>query len=286
MRGLHLLVVSFAIACGARALEPEIDDASESETTGPGEATSTTVDVSITDATATGDTATTSADGSTTFDDTGWPDCPGQPESPASIRLVRDGFPQDWPLDITWTCTVTTFEEIVTLDTPFTGVSFGLACPENTEPTPLHVELQAAPALSLPLAEGDEVTLRYVFEGPFWVNTYLRVDRPDVGHVFTLVEGDSMLPPPKFAFAWPFEVTVLADVCPVHEVSCGTAERLGLEVRLDDGTSRRVVDSTYGIFDDPERTQIWVAEATRMHDVQCTDLPREWFRVLLVNTGS
>jgi hypothetical protein len=242
-----------------------------SEGTDTGDATSESTD----DATDATDESTDDATDTDTTD-TGDEVCQPGPESPAHFSYVLDIPGVDaWDADITWSCTLLSHD---TVD----GLTLALDCPDANGP--VSIEVFADPMLNPPLMDGSAITLRYVSEGPWWFNSYLRIDMDGFGHLFTLIDGDSLQPPEPYVFELPFPITTVSGLCDPMPDGCGDRERLGLSFSLG-GEDIVMFDLYYAIVGGDPGTDIWIDEAYHLHDVQCTDTPDEWFRVLIANTG-
>lgn len=228
---------------------------------------------SSTDSGDTTDSSTDSTDTETT--DTGNEQCPPGPESPAtfSYQLEIPGT-DSWDADITWTCSLLDFD---TLD----GLTLSLDCPEAVGPVTIAV--LADPQLNPPLLAGALISLRYVSEGPWWFNSYLRLDM-NGGHLFTIIDGDSLVPEEPYVFELPFPISTVSGICEPTPDGCGDRERLGLAFELA-GEAIVMFDPEYAIVGGDPGTDVWVAEAGHLHDILCSDTPDEWFRVLIANTG-
>jgi hypothetical protein len=126
--------------------------------------------------------------------------------------------------------------------------------------------------------------LRYVSEGPWWFNTYLRLDLQGFGHLLTIVDGDALLPPDPYVFELPFPISTVAGLCTPLPDGCGDLERLALDFTLN-AEAAHMFESEYAIVGGDPGTEVWVAAAGHLHDIRCTDTPDEWFRVMIANTG-
>ena len=189
--------------------------------------------------------------------------------------LSIDGGGEGWEQDIDWTCTVS---EVDTSE----GLYAVLDCVDSVDP--VVIDIAATPLFLPPVAVDDVIQLRYVYEGPWWFNVYLRLDLDGHGHLLTLIDGDSLLPPEPFDFSLPIPITTASGLCSPAADGCGDAERLALDLDLG-GELARVFDQNYAIVGGDPGTEVWVAKAEHLHDIQCTDTPDEWFRLLIADTG-
>jgi hypothetical protein len=208
-------------------------------------------------------------------DGDGEPNCPpGDPDvyfSYAPFEFGDDGS----DIDLDWTCTAT--EVDVT-----NGLSLLLDCPDAA--MPITIDISATPSFLPPVFPGDTIHVRYVFEGPWWFNIYLRIDVDGFGHLLTMIDADSLLPPDNYAFEMPFPIQPVSGVCPPTPDVCGNLERLALAFEVN-GEAVEMLDSSYAIVGGDPGTEVWVANAGHLHDINCTDTPYEWYRVLITNTG-
>jgi hypothetical protein len=209
-------------------------------------------------------------------DGDGDPTCPpGDPDVYFSYEPFEFGVgPHD--IDLDWTCTAT---EVDVTD----GLSLLLDCPDAT--IPIKIDISATPSFLPPVFVGDTIHVRYIYEGPWWFNIYLRIDVDGYGHLLTMIDGDSLLPPPEYVFELPFPIQAVSDLCTPMPDVCGDVERLALAFTLN-GEAIEMLDSNYEIVGGVPGTDVWVAAAGRLHNINCTDTPSEWFRVLIANTGS
>jgi len=223
-----------------------------------------------------GDPATGDGDGDPGTGD-GDGDDPGDcVEADPSVALgyTLDGL-DGAPLDLSWTCTTTA---VSTLD----GLELGLDCPDAEGPITLDLSLD--PGLTIGLEPGEMVELRYVYDGPWWLNLYLRLDDAGGGHLLTLIDGDSLTPPGPASFELPVPITAQPGLCAPVLDFCGDHERYALRFELDGETSE-VFDGHHVILGPPPGLDVWVDRAGRLHDISCTDTPDEWYRLLIVSAG-
>jgi hypothetical protein len=208
-------------------------------------------------------------------DGDGDPNCPpGDPDGYFSYEPFEfGGDPRN--VDLDWTCTAT---EVDVSD----GLYLLLDCPDAT--MPITIDISATPSFLPPVFPDDTVHVRYVYEGPWWFNIYLRIDVEGYGHLLTMIDGDSLLPPDNYAFELPFPIQPVSGLCAPRPDSCGDLERLALAFEVD-GESVEMLDSNYAIVGGDPGTDVWVAHAGHLHDIVCTDTPDEWYRVLIANTG-
>ena len=267
-----ILIVDDVIDTGADST----DEADVGEDIGTGETgTSTGTDTGTTDA----DTGTTDADTGTTDTSTGTTGgdmCLAKGD--ASFSYQYDFGPVDeWDTNLQVDCTV----DSVGIGDDGT-VILALACADL--PQPVSISVKSNPAIALPLAGGELVTVHYVSEGPWWFNSYLRLDVEGLGHMLTIIDGDSLMPPENYGFALPVDITVKYELCAWFDGGCGQVERLGLGtvINSEDAT---VLDGDYAIVGGDPGTEFWVQSAEHLHEIQCTDTPDEWFKVMIANTG-
>jgi hypothetical protein len=149
---------------------------------------------------------------------------------------------------------------------------------------PITIDISATPTFVPPVAIDDIVHVRYVYEGPWWFNVYLRLDVEGHGHLLTLIDGDSLLPPDNFAFEPPFAMQSVAGLCTPTPDGCGDSERLAVAFAVG-GQPIELLDGTYAVVGGVPGTEVWVSTAEHLHDITCTDTPDEWFRVLIVDSG-
>ncbi len=261
------LICLLTSACQIRIVDDGDDDVGESGDTSDDATESSDDSTDATDETETSETDT----------DTSGDQCPPPPESPATFEYEIDlGDDLDpFNTDIDWTCTVTQ-----------AGVGEGLDvtldCPEALGA--VHVSVVADPSFLPPIDTGATVQLSYVSEGPWWYNVRLRLDLEGFGHLLTLIDGDSIEAPEPFTFELPYPVEVVTGLCETSPGGCGDVERLGLRFTINSETSD-LYDPYYAILGGDPGTEVWVAQATRLYDVQCTDTPDDWYRVLIADTG-
>ena len=214
-----------------------------------------------------GDPATGDGDGDE-------PACPSR-DRELGVDYVLGGF-DDSPLDVTWSCVTTS---VSTND----GLHISLDCPDA--PLPITIDIAAEPAISTELGLGDQLELRYVYDGPWWFNLYLRLDRMGgTGHVLTLVDGDALTPPAPVEFDLPLPITPRADLCARTSEFCGERERYGLEVEVDEAL-HTVLDGHHATLGPPPGIDVWVSEAGELHEISCTDTPTHWYEILIVSPG-
>jgi hypothetical protein len=255
-----LAVSSGCVVISDDVAEDEVGDGDGDMTTGDGD----------------GDPTTGDGDGDPTTGDGDGDGCP--PRDPAvsfSYEPFDFGVGDPWQVDLDWTCTVTSADVS-------DGLRLVLDCPEATDT--VVIDVSATPSFSPPVFGGETVQVRYIYEGPWWFNVYLRVDMDGYGHVLTLIDGDSLLPPDNHPFEPPFAITVASGSCTPAPDGCGDLERLALDFEIN-GDPGHVFDGRHAIVGGDPGTDIWVARAGHLHDIQCTDTPSEWFRVLIANTG-
>jgi hypothetical protein len=209
-------------------------------------------------------------------DGDGDPDCPpGDPDVYFSYEPFEFGI-DPWDIDLDWTCTVTEADL-------GEGLRLLLDCPEAA--MPITIDISATPSFLPPVIPGDTIHVRYVYEGPWWFNIYLRLDVDGQGHLLTMIDGDSLLPPDNFAFEPPFPIEAVSGLCTPAPDVCGNAERLALAFTVN-GEAVEMLDSSYAIVGGVPGTEVWVATAERLHDINCTDTPDEWYRVLIASAPS
>jgi hypothetical protein len=215
-------------------------------------------------------------DGDPTGDGDGDETCdPPDPSVSFSYEPFDFGQIDPWDSNLDWTCTVTTAD---TRD----GLYLELDCPDS--PDPVIIDISASPSFLPPVFGGETMQVRYIFEGPWWFNIYLRLDMDGYGHLLTLIDGDSLLPPENYPFELPFEITPAYGLCTPISDGCGDLERLALDFELN-GEAAHMFDGSYAIVGGDPGTDVWVVEAGHLHDIQCTDTPDEWYRVLIADTG-
>jgi hypothetical protein len=208
-------------------------------------------------------------------DGDGDPNCPpGDPNVDFSYEPLDFGLGFS-DVDLDWTCTAT---EVDVTD----GLYLLLDCPDAAMPIP--IDISATPSFLAPVFVGDTVHVRYVLEGPWWFNIYLRLDVDGHGHLLTMIDGDGLLPPDNYMFEPPFAIQSVSGLCSPMPDGCGDLERLALAFEVN-GEAVEMLDSNYGIVGGDPGTEVWVATARHLHDIDCTDTPDEWFRVLITNTG-
>ena len=183
---------------------------------------------------------------------------------------------EPWSADLDWACTVTAVDASA-------GLNLELDCPEAAQ-SPIVIDIQSSPAIVTPLVGGEAVSLRFVSEGPFWFNEYLRLDLDGWGHLLTMTNGDGLTPPEPYVFELPVAVEPVYDVCPRQEDFCGQLERLHLRFDLG-GDAYDVLDGHHAVLGPPPGVDVWVGEAGHLYEIDCTDTPNEWFRVLIVSGG-
>jgi hypothetical protein len=208
-------------------------------------------------------------------DGDGDPSCPpGDPDVYFSYEPFEFGV-DPWDIDLDWTCTTTAVDVS-------DGLLLLLDCPDAT--MPITIDISATPSFLPPVVVGDTIHVRYVYEGPWWFNVYLRLELDGHGHLLTLIDADSLLPPDSFAFELPFPIESVSGLCDPTPDGCGDLERLALAFEVN-GEAVEMLDSSYAIVGGDPGTEVWVATAEHLHDITCTDTPDEWFRVLIANTG-
>ncbi|HLT35314.1 MAG TPA: hypothetical protein VK034_03490, partial [Enhygromyxa sp.] len=228
-----------------------------------------------------GDPTTGDGDGDgdgdpTTGDGDGDDDCePADHEVYFSYEPFDFGLIDRWNVDLDWTCTVISANND-------DGLQVELDCPDADDP--VVIDIDASPSFSAPVLVGDTMQVRYIYEGPWWFNIYLRLDIESYGHVLTLIDGDSLLPPDNHPFEPPFDMTAVSGLCTPASDGCGDLERLALDFEIN-GEAAHMFDGSHAIVGGDPGTDVWVATAEHLHDIQCTDTPTEWFRVLIANTG-
>jgi hypothetical protein len=208
-------------------------------------------------------------------DGDGDPSCPpGDPNVYFSHEPFEFGVGPD-AVDIDWTCTAT---DVDVSD----GLDLLLDCPDAA--MPITIDISATPSFLPPVFPGDTIHVRYAYEGPWWFNIYLRIDVDGYGHLLTLIDGDSLVPPDNYAFELPFPIQPVSGLCPPMPDVCGDLERLALGFQVN-GEAVEMLDSNYAIVGGDPGTDVWVEAAGHLHDINCTDTPDEWYRVLIANTG-
>ncbi len=271
MRAFWIIPLVPLLACTGGPGDDEVGETANSADSSDSSETANSTDSTTTDSTTTDSTTTDSTDSTTGADS-----CPPLPESPADFAYTIEIPGADpWDTDITWSCTVI---DSNTLD----GFAVTLDCPEAMEP--VVVSVLADPLLSPPVMNGAAMTLRYVSEGPWWFNSYLRLDLDGFGHLLTLIDGDALQPPDPFVFELPVPISTVSGLCDPVPDGCGERERLGLAFTVN-GEDVVMFDPNFATVGGIPGTDVWVAAAGHLHDVLCTDTPDEWFRVLIANTG-
>jgi hypothetical protein len=203
------------------------------------------------------------------------PDCPpADPDVYFSYEPFDFGV-DPWDVDIDWTCTVTQSDSSE-------GLYVVLDCPDAD--IPIAIDVSATPSFHAPVYVDDVVQVRYVYEGPFWFNVYLRLDIVDYGHLLTLIDGDSLLPPDNYEFEPMLDMESISGLCTPEPDFCGDAERLAVGFTVF-GEILEMPDRSYGTVDViAPAPHIWVSSAVHLHDITCTDTPDEWFRVLIASS--
>jgi len=169
--------------------------------------------------------------------------------------------------------------EVLTADVA-DGLALSLNCEGAT--APVTISVTASPTFTAPVEVGDLVSIHYVFDGPWWFNSHLRLDVQGQGHLLTIIDGDALNPPEQYGFAPPLELSRVYDQCSWEDGFCGQVERLSLAVG---GGDEAVFDGNFEVVGDDPGTALWVDTAELLHEVDCTDTPDEWFRLLIVNSG-
>ncbi|NJK31385.1 MAG: hypothetical protein HC927_02615 [Deltaproteobacteria bacterium] len=245
----------------------------ESDTAEIGTEESSTAETTDTDTT---DTDTTDTDTDTTdTTDTG-DECPPEADPPASfIYSVEIGDIEPMDTEIDWTCTIL---EVA----PGEKLDVVLDCPEAADPVEILVD--ANPPFLPPVDPGQTMQLYYLSEGPWWFNRTMRLDVEGHGHLLTVIDGDSLLPPEEYDFEPPLELASKSGGCSPTPAGCGLQERLAVEF-TSGGETVELFERDYEIaFGDPG-TELWVFQAFHLSEIQCTDVPDERFLVLIANTG-
>jgi hypothetical protein len=228
-----------------------------------------------------GDPTTGDGDGDpTTGDGDGDGDCQAADPSVAFSYASFDfGQGDPWSTDIDWACTASVADTT-------NGLYLELACPDAPAeaPDPIIIDINATPTFLPPLTGGETVQVRYISEGPWWFNVHLRLDVEGYGHLLTLIDGDSLVPPDPYVWDPPFALTPVYDLCTPFADGCGDLERLALDMEVN-GEPNRVWDSSHAIVGGDPGTDVWVVDAGLLHEIQCSDTPDEWYRVLIADTG-
>lgn len=180
-----------------------------------------------------------------------------------------------WDADVDWTCTV---DQVDTSD----GLDLSLDCPMAMQA--IEIDLRSSPAFVAPLVGGETIQLRFVSEGPFWFNEYLRLDVEGHGHLLTIINGDGLLPPETYDFEHAHEIKPVYEACAREMDFCGELERLPLSFEIS-GEAHEVLDGHHDLIGPSLSTQVWAVEAGHLHEIECTDTPDEWFRVLIVDAS-
>jgi hypothetical protein len=137
----------------------------------------------------------------------------------------------------------------------------------------------------LPLAVDDAVRLYVLQDGPWWINHYFRLERSENDPLLIGVDGDSIADEIDGQALMPFPFEVVSGLCPSVQSDCGIQQRLALDVTVN-AEQARLHDHAYSIVGGDPGVEIWVQEATRFDEVQCTDTPTDWYRLLVAYTGN
>jgi hypothetical protein len=214
-------------------------------------------------------------------DGDGDPNCPaGDPGVDFSYEsLPSDDTPWWGDENIDWTCTAT---EVDVSD----GLYLVADCPDAA--MPIMIDITATPSLLLPMLPGDTIHVRYLIEGgPWFFNRYLRIDVDGHGHLLTMIEGDSLLPPVNYSFETPFPIQLVSGLCALTSDGCGDLERQALAFEVND-EAVEMLDGSHGIIGGVPGIEVWVADAWQRSDFMCSadNFRLESYRVLIANTGS
>lgn len=207
----------------------------------------------------------------------GDPSCPpGDPTVDFSYGPFE--FPNESPMDPT-----TTFDETCTVASVNLGgaLDLQLDCPDS--PDPIAIRLNATPSLTFaPVLIGDALRVRYLFDAPFWINEYLRIDRVDADgerHLLTMVASETLqLDDPVYDL--PLALQSASIPCEQVFDNCLHIERLALGFQVD-GQPNELLDGSHALLDG--ETEIWIAAAVDYENSECTDSPEAWFEVLITN---
>jgi hypothetical protein len=177
-------------------------------------------------------------------------------------------------------CTVRTIDES-------DGLVLTLEClKENQQPhlpAPV-IDLSTLPVLSLPIAVDDPVSFYASIDGPCWVDKYFRLDDENGDPLLIGIEA-SVIPDEVAGHELlPFPVEIASEVCTPEQASCGLQQRLALDLTID-GEQTRMFDHSHAILGADSDVEVWLNEATRYDELDCTDTPTDWFQFLVAYTG-
>jgi hypothetical protein len=170
-------------------------------------------------------------------------------------------------VEIDWACTVT---EANYLD----GLYLLLDCPDAD--LPIEIDINATPNLSSTVVAGDTIRMYYAFDDPFWTNRHLRLDVEGYGHLLTLIDSETLS-----ALELPFPIQPTYGLCTPTLTDCAKFERATMVFGgAADGIE--MLDSNHMSTNGDPGIQIWIDTAGRYVDIECTDSPGTWYRILII----
>jgi hypothetical protein len=213
-----------------------------------------------------GDTGDGDGDGDT-GDGDGDANCaPGNPGVYVGYEDIDVGF-YEINIELDWTCTV--------IDVDFTeGLYLLLDCPDAD--IPIEIDISATPNLAASVAAGDSIRMYYDFHDPFWTNRHLRLDVEGYGHLLTLIDSEGLS-----GLELPFSIQPTYGLCTATPTDCAKFERATM---VFGGAAEGVemLDGNYAATNGDPGIQIWVDTAGRYVDIDCTDSPGTWYRILII----
>jgi hypothetical protein len=149
------------------------------------------------------------------------------------------------------------------------------------------LSIHASEEYALMLWEGEEVELSYMSESPWWVNRWFQLTGSG-SFILAGIDADRLYPPsydPHLMYA-PLTLGTAGSDCPPQTESCYTGTRIGVHAVHWEGVETTVLGGTRGsiIIGDEVASSIYtllVQTAVSREDFQCTDIPSEWYTLLI-----
>lgn len=176
-------------------------------------------------------------------------------------------------VDVELSCTVTT------VDQGMQRLVFD--CPDAIDPVPvaLEIDFDLQPAPSFPLSVGQALSVRVVVDTPWWSEVRVRIDDAQGQWLLGISDGSGTMISPEF---FPFAIEAQPTTCPAQDGGCGLLQRLELELDLGEAGLAYVADARHdGELEwDGRGLDVWVGAASSLSEINCSDTPNSWVRVV------
>jgi hypothetical protein len=152
---------------------------------------------------------------------------------------------------------------------------------------PFTLTIRASQEVPLMLWEGNQVLLTYVSESPWWINRWFQMTGMG-DFILAGIDADRLYPPgidPDLMYA-PLTLGTARSDCPPEAEYCYTSRRVGVRAVHPEGVETTVPGGTRGsiVIGDEIASSIYtlfVQTAVTREDFLCTDIPSEWYTVLI-----